>query len=236
VTWLWKNRVLLPGVSVPARQVSEARTAAERRLYEAVARAAHRADPAPAPALAQLLAVPDRKRVSELERLRTPPVKSTGTAMVRAMERVEEISAFALGRVNLSWVPVNRLSTLARYGQLSKGAVRRWPVRSQRWRPWCRRTTGRPRRRCAVVRAAAGRRLGHRVQGRCLDTHVAAEGDPADDAAHMRTLPQISCSIHLHFERATNTDISPFARNKSTPGHPLLSACLCTRNIRGSTP
>ncbi|TMR93937.1 Tn3 family transposase [Nonomuraea basaltis] len=120
VTWLRRNRVLLPGVSVLARQVSEARTAAERRLYEAVARAAHRADPALAPALAQLLVVPEGRRVSELERLRTPPVKSTGTAMVRAMERVEEISAFALGRVNLSRVPVNRLSTLARYGQLSK--------------------------------------------------------------------------------------------------------------------
>ncbi|MFF4234210.1 hypothetical protein [Streptomyces sp. NPDC001820] len=37
--------------------------------------------------------------------LRTPPTKSTGTAM----ERVEKISAFALGRV-----------ALARYGQLSK--------------------------------------------------------------------------------------------------------------------
>lgn len=120
VTWLRKNQVLLPGVSVLARQVSEARTVAERRLYEAVARAAHRADPQLAPALAELLAVPEGKRVSELERLRTPPTKSTGTAMVRAMERVEEISAFALGRVNLSRVPVNRLSTPARYGQLSK--------------------------------------------------------------------------------------------------------------------
>ena len=67
-----------------------------------------------------LLDVPEGKRVSELERLRTPPTKTTGTAMVRAMERVEEISAFALGRVNLSRVPVNRLSALARYGQLSK--------------------------------------------------------------------------------------------------------------------
>ncbi|MFD8916088.1 Tn3 family transposase [Streptomyces sp. NPDC059575] len=120
VTWLRRRRVLLPGVSVLARQVSEARTAAERRLYEAVARAADRADPALAPALAALLEVPEGRRVSELERLRTPPVKTTGTAMVRAMERVEEISAFALGRVNLSRVPVNRLSTLARYGQLSK--------------------------------------------------------------------------------------------------------------------
>lgn len=61
-TWLRKNRVLLPGVSVPARQVPAARTAAERRLYEAAARAAHRADPALAPALAELLVVPEGKR------------------------------------------------------------------------------------------------------------------------------------------------------------------------------
>ncbi|WP_229877596.1 hypothetical protein [Streptomyces bluensis] len=36
------------------------------------------------------------------------------------MERVEEVSACALRRVNLSRVPVNRLYTPARYGQLSK--------------------------------------------------------------------------------------------------------------------
>ncbi|MFJ1751833.1 hypothetical protein [Kitasatospora sp. NPDC088134] len=100
--------------------MSAARTAAERCLYDAVARATYRADPVLAPALAELLVVPEGRRVPELERLRTPPVRSTGTAMVRAMERVEEISAFALGRVNLSRVPVNRLSALAQYGQLSK--------------------------------------------------------------------------------------------------------------------
>lgn len=95
-----------------------------------VARAASRADPSLAPALAELLVVPEGKRVSELERLRTPPTKSTGTAMVRAMERVEEISAFAPARVNLSRVPVKRLSTLARYGQLSKAqTIERTPDR-----------------------------------------------------------------------------------------------------------
>ncbi|GAA2599254.1 hypothetical protein [Streptomyces axinellae] len=59
VTWLRKNRAPLPGVSMPARQLSEARTAAERRLYEAVARATVRADTALAPALAELLVVPE---------------------------------------------------------------------------------------------------------------------------------------------------------------------------------
>jgi hypothetical protein len=120
VTWLRRNRVLLPGVSVLARQVAEARQVADQRLYKAVAKAAVKADPSLAPALRQLLVVPEGKRVSELERLRTPPTASTGTAMKRAMERVEEISGFRLGRVNLSRVPVNRLNTLARYGQLSK--------------------------------------------------------------------------------------------------------------------
>ncbi|WP_460072759.1 hypothetical protein [Streptomyces sp. YKOK-I1] len=84
------------------------------------ARAAHRVGQELAPALKTLLVVPEGKGVSELERLRTPPVKSTGAAMVRAMERGEEISAFGLGRVHPSSVPVNRLNTLARYGQLSK--------------------------------------------------------------------------------------------------------------------
>ncbi|MEV7533533.1 hypothetical protein [Streptomyces hydrogenans] len=94
--------------------MSEARTAAERRLYQSVARAAHRVDPQLAPALKTLLVVPAGKRVPEPERLWTPPVKSTGTAMVRAMKRVEEISAVGLGRVNLSSVSVNRLNTPAR--------------------------------------------------------------------------------------------------------------------------
>lgn len=99
VAWLRRNRVLLPGVSVLARQVSEVRAATERRLHTTVAR---RADPALPAALSGLLAVPEGARLSELERLRRPPTRSMGTAMARALERVEEISSFRLGRVNLS--------------------------------------------------------------------------------------------------------------------------------------
>lgn len=65
VTWLRKNRVLLPGVSVLARQVSEARTVAERRLYEAVARAAFRADTLAA-ANAALIAAQSRIELAQM--------------------------------------------------------------------------------------------------------------------------------------------------------------------------
>lgn len=46
VGWLRRHRVLLSGVNVLARQVSEVRTIAERRLHATVAKAALRADPA----------------------------------------------------------------------------------------------------------------------------------------------------------------------------------------------
>jgi hypothetical protein len=67
-----------------------------------VANAVRRADPGLPAAMARLLVVPEGKRLSELERLRQPPTRSTGTAMARALERVDEISSFQLGRVNLS--------------------------------------------------------------------------------------------------------------------------------------
>ncbi len=93
-----------------------------------VNRAVGRADPRLGPALVTLLGVPEGARCSELERLRRPPTRSTGTAMARALERVEEISAFGLGRVDLSRVPVTRLATLARYGLISKAqAIERTP-------------------------------------------------------------------------------------------------------------
>ncbi|WTC61698.1 DUF4158 domain-containing protein [Streptomyces anulatus] len=43
VAWLRRHRVLLPGVSVLARQVSEVRVVAEKRLHATVARATFRA-------------------------------------------------------------------------------------------------------------------------------------------------------------------------------------------------
>ncbi|MET9437579.1 hypothetical protein [Streptomyces sp. NPDC006551] len=85
--------VFLPNIDDDSRRCPRSGDAASRACSDATDRT-------------ELPEVPEGKRVPELDRLRTPPVKSTGTGMVRAMERVEEISAFALGRVNLSRVPV----------------------------------------------------------------------------------------------------------------------------------
>ncbi|MGA5578397.1 Tn3 family transposase [Streptomyces koyangensis] len=114
--WLRRNRVLLPGVSVLARQVAEVRRIADTRLHATVAKAAWRVDAALPGDLVALLKTPEGKRYSELERMRRPPTRTTGTAMKGALQRVDDIAAFQLGRLRLDKVPPNRLSALARYG------------------------------------------------------------------------------------------------------------------------
>ncbi|MCP3819151.1 hypothetical protein NLX86_13845 [Streptomyces sp. A3M-1-3] len=96
--------------------VSEVRTIAEKRLHTTVAKAARRADPALPGDLVATLKTPEGRRYSELERMRRPPTRTTGTAMKGALQRVDEISAFQLGCLKLEQVPPNRLSALARYG------------------------------------------------------------------------------------------------------------------------
>ncbi len=120
VAWLRRHRVLLPGVQRLVRDVATVREAAERRLHATVAKAAHRADAQLPGDLVALLEVPEGERFSRLEVMRRPPNRSTGTAMVKAMERVNEIAAFKLRKVRLDRVPPNRLASLARYGLGSK--------------------------------------------------------------------------------------------------------------------
>lgn len=122
VGWLRRNRVLLPGVSVLARQVAEVRRIAEERLHATVAKEVRRADAALPGDLVATLKTPEGKRYSELERMRRPPTRTTGTAMKGALQRVEDIAAFQLGRVKLDKIPPNRLSALARYGLGTKAA------------------------------------------------------------------------------------------------------------------
>ncbi|WST97965.1 DUF4158 domain-containing protein [Streptomyces erythrochromogenes] len=71
--WLRRNRVLLPGVSVLARQVSEVRKVADERLHATVAGAARRAGPALPGDLVATLKTAEGSRFAGLERLRRPP-------------------------------------------------------------------------------------------------------------------------------------------------------------------
>ena len=123
VSWLRRERVLLPGVSVLTRLVSQVRDAAAARLYVMLSEAATSADPMLPARLHGLLQVSDRARFSELERLRRSPRRNSGPEMVRALDRVNELAGIGAGAVDVTTVPANRLAALARYGLGSKAAA-----------------------------------------------------------------------------------------------------------------
>lgn len=122
VVWLVDNRVLLPGITTLTRLVAEVRaeenTALYRTLDAAVPEGLRQA-------MRELLKVPEGRRVSELERLRTPPVKVSGTAMAAALERAKEIRGLGAHAVDTGGVPAVRMAGLARYGMGSKAPTLR---------------------------------------------------------------------------------------------------------------
>jgi hypothetical protein len=95
--WLRRNRVLLPGVTVLARQVAAARETAGARVYAALAAATRSVDPGLPERLANLLQVPDGSRVPELERLRRSPCRSSGPEMVKALQRAGQLAVLGAG-------------------------------------------------------------------------------------------------------------------------------------------
>jgi len=78
-------------------------------LYDALVAAAARAGPSLPGRLIELLAVPEGSRLSELERLRRAPRRSSGPEMVKALQRVEDLAAFRVREVDVDEVPNNRL-------------------------------------------------------------------------------------------------------------------------------
>ena len=122
VVWLREHKVLLPGVSVLARLVSEVRTERAERLYREVIVIA---GPEMAAGLDGLLDVAADSRVSELERLRTRPAQTSIADLVHHVDRFLEIRDLGVGRLDLSSLPTGRIVGLARYGTISKaGALR----------------------------------------------------------------------------------------------------------------
>lgn len=144
VGWLRRNRVLLPGVTVLARQVAAAREAAEARLYEALDASARSADTRLPERLVSLLQVPDGSRVSELERLRRSPRRSSGPEMVKALQRAEQLADLAAGRVEVETsrptgcrflpVPVWAARPRRWLGWVSRSGAQRWSRWYGTWR------------------------------------------------------------------------------------------------------
>ncbi|MFI0451557.1 DUF4158 domain-containing protein [Actinomadura sp. 6N118] len=117
VLWLVEERVLLPGITTLARLVRQVQRDTLEKVNVAVVA------PTPVHTRRELIAaleVPDGKRVSTLEWMRTPVVKLTGTGQVESLDRASYVLGLGTGAVDLSAVAPVKLAELASYGLHAK--------------------------------------------------------------------------------------------------------------------
>jgi hypothetical protein len=98
VRWLRERDVLLPGITVLARLVAQVREEAYQRLWDTL----HGMLTGEQRRLLDSLAVvPEGERFSPLERWRRGPAKASGLNMVKALDRVSQITGTGFGRLDL---------------------------------------------------------------------------------------------------------------------------------------
>jgi len=113
VVWLRYAKMLLPGLSVLGRLVSEVRADADTRMHDTIAEQVTTELQA---SLDRLLVVDDDVRVSPLQNLRRAPSVASGRQLVRALRRIEEVRAVGALAVDVLAIPEARVEALARPG------------------------------------------------------------------------------------------------------------------------
>jgi Domain of unknown function (DUF4158) len=118
--WLVERKVVLPGVSLLARLVASVRDRAAARLWHTLSAIPNEEQRA---RLDRLLVVPAGARASALDRLRRAPTRASAPSLVDALKRLKEVRDLGMSHLELSHIPVGRLTSLARYAATSWAPV-----------------------------------------------------------------------------------------------------------------
>jgi len=122
--WLLANKVLLPGCTVLERFIAKLRGRVEERLWKLLTQGIQSDQRL---RLENLLQVTPDGRTSVLDQLRTGPVRVSGPALVKAIQRLETVRHLGI-KLPDAGVPPSRLSSLARFAATAKvSAVSRLP-------------------------------------------------------------------------------------------------------------
>ena len=122
--WLIGHKVLLPGVSILERFVSEVRSRMEARLWRRLVRSITSEQ---RKRLDELLTLVDGSRQSRLDQLRKGPVRASGPALMQALRRIETVRGLGI-KLPAAHVPPSRIAALARFASTVKvSAIARLP-------------------------------------------------------------------------------------------------------------
>lgn len=122
--WLIGHKVLLPGVSILERFVSEVRSRMEARLWRRLVRSITSEQ---RKRLDELLTLVDGSRQSRLDQLLKGPVRASGPALMQALLRIETVRGLGI-KLPAAHVPPSRIAARARFASTVKvSAIARPP-------------------------------------------------------------------------------------------------------------
>jgi hypothetical protein len=112
-----EQRILLPGVTVLARLISQVRDRTSTRLWNKLARLP---DSKQCPGLEDLLKADSKTHKTSLDILRHPPTNVTAPGLCKAIKRMEAIRSLGDDRWSMSGIPKGRLHALARHASAAR--------------------------------------------------------------------------------------------------------------------
>lgn len=123
--WMLTHKVLLPTAGTLERFIARLRTRVETRLWDLLARDVTMAQQV---SFDELLTVPEGRRGSLLDQLRSGPVRASGPALVGAIHRLQSIRDLDIKLPPTHHIVPGRLASLARFAHTAKiGALARLP-------------------------------------------------------------------------------------------------------------
>lgn len=125
-SWLLAHKVLLPGCTVVERFICRLRSRAEDRLWRLLGQGITAEQEGN---LMVLLEVPEGRRSSLLDRLRTGHVTITGPSLVLAINRLQTVRDLGISLPSATRIPSSRIAALARFAHTATlTAITRLPM------------------------------------------------------------------------------------------------------------
>jgi hypothetical protein len=117
VAWLLTHKILLPGCSTLERFVLRVRARVENRVWHLLGRGIR---PPQRKRLESLLTVPEGRRGSLLDQIRSGPTRASGPAMSAAIDRLKTVRGLGIVLPALQHIPESRLASLASFANRAK--------------------------------------------------------------------------------------------------------------------
>ena len=118
--WLMEHAVILPGISILERLIARIRERVARRQWHQISRMI---TPEHQQRLDHLLQAKQTGQPTPLDQLRQSPTRISAPSLIQALERIEQVPAFAVEQIDLTHIPTHRLKTLAAYAMTSKAST-----------------------------------------------------------------------------------------------------------------